>query len=86
MDTTIAPKKPRKPRTVTGRVAVHLRAAVLGAIRGREREFFNSDRGSNTLEALLMLTCDHLSRQRLEPTDFDNEQGEAALHAIVLAL
>lgn len=78
--------KTRKPRTVTGRVARHLRAAVLGAIRGREREFFNPIRTSNTLEALMMMTCDHLSKQMLEPADFDNDQGEAAVHAIVLAL
>lgn len=73
-------KKPRKPRTVTGRVARRLHDAVVGnAVRPLDQ--MRSDR-----EAVFMLVCAQATRQGLEPIDFDNDQGTAALEAIFLAL
>jgi hypothetical protein len=72
--------KQRKPRTVTGRVARYLHNAVV-ANAARPLDRMIGDR-----EAVYMLVGAQATRQGLEPIDFDNDRGTAALEAIFLAL
>jgi len=69
----------KRPRTVTGRVALRLRAAVIGAAHELER--VHPD-----LESIFMLVCAQATFQGLDPSDFDNDHGADAFRAIFTAL
>lgn len=66
----------RKPRTVTGRVALRLCDAVLGpAIGGIRRMDAESSH-------IFMAVAFQATQQGLDPQDLDNDNGTAALEAI----
>jgi hypothetical protein len=76
--------KPRKPRTITGRVGARLREAVLGTTNPTAVN--EMARMSTDLEYAYMLVVAQATRQGLEPADFDNDQGTDAFYAIFLVV
>lgn len=65
--------KPRKPKTVTGRVA----NLMCDALEALSRRF-----DVTNYEYTLMLAAAQATTQGLDPVDFDNEQGVDAFAAI----
>lgn len=78
----------RKPRTVTGRVALRLCDAVLGpAINGvRRMRVPNRSEWLNDAGSVFMAIAFQATQQGLDPEDLDNANGTAALEAIYTAI